>query len=267
MSMKKTEYSLTFYHVLIWNSVSPRKRSLSDTFLENGIGILVKTCRMAGFNVIVEDWANESFYKDISPHKLTRLRLLLYKRLLFKKVQKQGILTKFIGIIANANQRLIDIYLNFMMHRRLRCVARRIAREKIIFLGIKVWYGDAFKWSKELVKKVNKYSPETVTIACGAHPTIYQEDLLRHGNFDFTVISEVKHTLLDVLRIGYNKKTKEEIIASIKKAAEQGELNNLLYRDNGTIKKSVSKKPEMFSKEMPDMTTKKQSTYLRRRNF
>jgi len=258
MSMKKTEYSLTFYHILIWNSVSPRKRSLNDTFLENGIGILVKTCRTAGFNVVVEDWANKSFYRDISPQALTGFSRFLYKRLLFNKIQKQGILTKFISIIAQANQRLIDIYLNFMMHRRLRCVAKRIAREKITFLGIKVWYGDALKWSKELVKKVNKYSPETVTIACGAHPTIYQEDLLRHGNFDFAVVSEGEHTLLEILRIGYNKNTKKEIITSIKRAAEQAEINNLLYRDNGAIKRSVSKKVEMFSKEMPDTTAKKQ---------
>jgi len=248
MSMKKTEYSLTFYHILIWNSVSPKKRSLSDTFLENGIGILVKTCRTAGFNVVVEDWANESFYRDISPHILIRLSRFLYKRLLFDKTQEQNIFTKFVGIVAQANRRLIDIYLNFMMHRRLRCVAKRIAHEKITFLGIKVWYGDALKWSKELTKKVNKLSPETVTIACGAHTKIYQEDLLRYGNFDFAVVSEDEYTLLDILRIGYNKNTKKEIIASIKRAAEKSEINNLLYGDNGAIKSSVSKKAEMLNK-------------------
>ncbi|KPK96211.1 hypothetical protein AMJ80_01225 [bacterium SM23_31] len=248
--MTKTEYSLTFYHALIWNSVSPGKRSLTDTFIENSIGTFVNNCRKAGFNVIVEDWANLSFYKDISPNALTRINRFLYKRLLFKR--KQNILTKYTGSTASANQRLIEIYLNFTMHRRLKCVAKRIAREKIPFLVIKVRNGDAFKWSKELVKKVNKYCPETVTIAGGAHPSIYQEDFLRHSNFDLAVVSESEHTLLDILSITYNKKTKEDIIAAIKRAAEHELSNNLLYRDNGIIKRSVSENIETFNKEIPE---------------
>lgn len=240
-------------HLLLWNSVSPRKRSLSDTFLENGIGILVKNCRKAGYNVAVEDWANEIFYDNMSPKVLSKINRMLYKKLLFGKNRRYPkILTKLTGFIALANQNLLEMYLNFMMHQRLSKVAKRISREKIPLLGIKVWYGDGYKWSKELVKKVNKSSPETVTIAGGPHPTIYQEELLKDSNFDFAIVSEGEYALVDILSIAKNGSTKSEIVDEVNKAAEENKIRNLIYRENGIIKKSECKRLDIDSKEIPE---------------
>ncbi|NVM04696.1 MAG: B12-binding domain-containing radical SAM protein [Candidatus Helarchaeota archaeon] len=228
---------------------------MSDTFLENGIGILVKNCRKAGYNVVVEDWANETFYNNISPKVLSKINRLLYKKLLFgKNWRYPKIITRLIGFIALTNQNLLEMYLNFMTHKHLSKVAKRISREKIPLLGIKVWYGDGYKWSNELVKKVNKSSPETVTIAGGPHPTIYQEELLKHSNFDFAIVSEGEYALVDILSIARNGRTKSEIVDEINKAAEKNKIKNLIYRDNGIIKKSECKRLDIASKEIPEYT-------------
>ncbi len=238
--------------MLLWNSISPRKRSPSDTFLENGIGILLKSCKEAGFNIVIEDWATIDFYDNISPKILTKINRIIYKNIINNNNKYRLIKDKILPLMTLIIQKILDIIINIKMNGYLTKLAKEIANKNIPLLGIKVWYGDCFKWSKELVKKVNKYSPETITIAGGPHPTIYMEDFLRYSDFDLAVVSEGESTILDILTIAKKYEKKSDIISEIKRAAEKNTIKNLIYRNNGSIKKTEKKKLEINQKSIPE---------------
>jgi len=239
--------------MLLWNSISPRKRSPSDAFLENGIGILLKNCKEAGFKVIVEDWASIDFYSHISPKILTRINRIIYENVINDDHKKLTlIVNKILPFVTLITQKILDIFHNVKMNKYLNRLAKEIANKNIPLLGVKVWYGDGFKWSRKLVKKVNKYSPETITIAGGPHPTIYSEDFLQYSNFDLAVFSEGEFTILDILSVIKKCKKKSEIILEIKKSAEKNIINNLIYRCNNSIKKTERKNLEINNKKIPE---------------
>jgi len=245
------------YHMLLWNSISPRKRSPSDTFLENGIGILLRNCEDAGFNVIVEDWASIDFYNHLSPEILSRINRLMYKNIINNEHRKFPVFyDKILPFMTLITQKILDTFHNVKMNKYLNKLAKEIANKKIPLLGVKVWYGDGFKWSRKLVKKVNKYSPETITIAGGPHPTIYSEDFLQYSNFDLAVVSEGESTIIDILSVVKKYKKKSEILSEIGKAAEKNNISNLIYRDNNSIKKTERKKLEINGKKIPEYTNK-----------
>jgi len=241
--------------MLLWNSISPRKRSPSDTFLENGIGILLRNCEEAGFNIIVEDWASTDFYSHISPKILTKINRLMYKNIINNEHRKFPVIgNKILPFATLIMQKILNIFHNVKMNKHLNKLAKEIANKNIPLLGVKVWYGNDFKWSKKLVEKINKYSPETITIAGGPHPTIYGEDFLRYSNFDLAVFSEGEFTILDILSIVKKYRKKSEILFEIRKAAEKNTIKNLIYRENNTIKKTARKKLEINSKKIPEYT-------------
>ncbi|MCK4966023.1 cobalamin-dependent protein, partial [bacterium] len=185
------------HHLLLWNSISPRKRSPSDIFLENGIGILVKNCKDAGYSVRVEDWATVDFYTRISPKVLTKIHRYIYSRLLqTDKGKGTTFINKLYALVTLVSQKALDVFHTVRMNRYLTKLAKEISEDNIPVVGIKVWYGDGFKWSKKFVEKVNKYSPETITLAGGPQPTIYGTYFLYHSNFDLAVVSEGESAIL-----------------------------------------------------------------------
>ena len=118
------------YNMLLWNSISPRKRSPSDTFLENGIGILLQNCREAGYNLIVEDWASADFYNSISPKFLTGINRIIYQNILNKGNKTPAFVTKILAFFTLVIQKIIDAYHNIKMNRLLTKLAKKIASLK-----------------------------------------------------------------------------------------------------------------------------------------
>jgi radical SAM superfamily enzyme YgiQ (UPF0313 family) len=123
--------------------------------------------------------------------------------------------------------------------RRLVRLARQVRSAKLKVFGIKVWYGEAFTWSKFLVDQIHRYHPECIVIAGGYHVSLYQADVLKYSHFDLAVVHEGETALTAILDTvdsvqqqgrPWNKK---QFIQQLTAQDKRSQLPGLIYRIDG----------------------------------
>jgi len=72
--------------LILWNSIATRRRSPSDAFLDNGLGMLKTYLEKQGFKVEVIDWARSSQWEKITPTILARINHFLASVVLSSKL-------------------------------------------------------------------------------------------------------------------------------------------------------------------------------------
>lgn len=238
--------------LMLWNSFMGKAYSVSDCFKENGIGILTRACKEAGFKVIVEDPARIEFYSSFTKNDLTpRLSELAFK-IFGKRNDKDAVLRKEWDVLQD---NLADI-IKERMEKYIDELARKVSENQVKVLGIKTWLGHRFTYSERLAQKVRELSPNTIVIAGGPQVNQFKAHALEKSPFDFCIDVEGEITLVKIINIvreayseGY---TKEEAIKRISSLAEGGEICNLIYRNsNGKVKESPIKKISLNSKLFP----------------
>ena len=220
--------------ILLWNSLATRRRSAGDTFLDNGLGRLKAYLQSRGHEVIVEDWATDSFYSNLAVPLVARPLRALYKLLLFPRGDDlPPALAKLIGACTVGLQEIQSFAQRRRVKSRLKQLARMVAQQRIPIVGIKLWYGEAFLWAKYLGRLLQEATHETVIIAGGYHATLYEEDVLRFSPFDVAVTGEGEYALSEVLSIMDRMagRPKKEILEEI--AARH--IENTLWRNGGNI--------------------------------
>jgi radical SAM superfamily enzyme YgiQ (UPF0313 family) len=221
--------------ILLWNSLATRRRSAGDTFLDNGLGRLKAYLEGRGHEVILEDWATDSFYSSLAVPLIARPLRVLYNLLLFPQGDDSPpALARLIGVCTVGLQEIQSFAQRRRVKSRLKQLARMVARQKIPVVGIKLWYGEAFLWAKYLGKLLQEVAPQAITIAGGYHATLYEEDVLRFSPFDIAVRGEGEYTLSEVLSIidRMAGRPKEEILEEI---ATQ-HIENTLWRNGGNTR-------------------------------
>lgn len=232
--------------IWIWNSMARRRRSASDTFEENGIQIIKTYLSNQGHRVKVIDWATSDGFNLLSPYILKKINRRVF---LFTIKSQHQFIRKFSGIVSLLLQSLLSWFQAKRMKRKLKTLAKDILKNEIKFLGIKLWYGEAFTWSKYLVKQINRYSPETIVIAGGYHATLYQEDILNYSNFDLAITDEGEYVLHELLSMESDMKPlwkKSDYLHNLLHKLQEHPIQGLIYRDNGDIKKN----PRTYSREI-----------------
>jgi tRNA A37 methylthiotransferase MiaB len=220
--------------ILLWNSLATRRRSASDTFLDNGLGRLKAYLENRGHEVILEDWATDSFYSHLAVPLVARPLRALYKLLLSHQAENfPSALIKLLGAGTIPLQWLQSLVQRKRMKSQLRRLALRVAQQRIPIVGIKVWYGEAFAFAKWLGGLLQEIAPEALLVAGGYHATLYEEDVLRFGPFDIAITGEGEYPLSEILSIvdrmaGSPKKEILEKIAS-------QHIENTLWRNGGNI--------------------------------
>lgn len=233
--------------IWIWNSRARRRRSASDNFEENGLHLLKAYLLEYGISVQIIDDATRDGYNALSPPWLSHWNHLLYKQLFDQ--EKSKLVKTIIAPLASLTQNILSLIQHRRMILRLDAVARNIAIEKMKLFGIKVWYGEAFTYSKILTKLINKYSPATIVIAGGYHATLYEEDILQYSNFDLSVAGngeEPLKSIIEFVRSTYiNGMTKEDFLNILIKEQQDKPIPGLIFRNNNQIvfnSKNVSRK-------------------------
>lgn len=224
--------------IWIWNSMAKRRRSASDTFLENGLGIIESYLLKRGHQVKLIDQAVPASYDELSPTWLTQLLKNVYRQL-FAITSKKSPFKPALGILSLLLQSVLSAMQNQRMKKNLRKIARSVQKNQVRIFGIKLWYGEAFVWSKYLTKKIHQYSPQTIVVAGGYHATLYEQDVLRYSNFDLAICGDGEYVLADLLdRIPENW-DKMEYLKLIEQLADHHQINNLIYRKENDVLKSI----------------------------
>lgn len=236
--------------ILLWNSLTTRRRSASDTFFDNGLGRLKAHLESRGHEVILEDWATDSFYSDLAIPLLARPLRALYKLLLSRKgAELPSALARLLGAGTVGLQEIQSFVQKRRMKSRLKRLARRITQERIPAVGMKLWYGEAFAFAKSLGKLLHKIAPEVLIVAGGYHATLYEEDVLRFGPFDIAVRGEGEHATSEILSIvdRMAERPKKEIIEEI--AAQR--IENTLWRNEAGIAMAPKRAVMIEQKAIP----------------
>jgi len=227
--------------ILIWNSIAKRRRSLSDTFYDNGIGTIKGYLEDRGHEVEVVDWANGAFFQSLSPMFMAKLLRRIYSVMIKQKDKR---IRKLLGMLSLMLQEAMGVVQEARLKKHIKDLVSRIRREKIRLVGVKIWYGDAFKNAKYLAKELKRVSPETLVIAGGYHVTLYEENILKFSDFDLGVACEGEFALEEILKIAGkygNDWRKDEVLQEIIKLAEDAKIENLIYRKGSDIHKTKRK--------------------------
>jgi radical SAM superfamily enzyme YgiQ (UPF0313 family) len=220
--------------IVLWNSLTTRRRSASDTFLDNGLGRLKAHLETEGHEVILEDWATDSFYNDLAIPLIARPLRALYKLFLSRKRENLPLaLTKLLGAGTVGLQEIQSFVQRRRMNSLLKRLARNIRQRGIPAVGVKLWYGEAFSFAKRLAELLQKIAPEALIVAGGYHASLYEEDVLRFSSFDIAVRGEGEYPLSEILSIVDRMagRSKKEILGEI--AANR--IENTLWRNGANI--------------------------------
>ncbi len=239
--------------IWIWNAIASRRRSASDTFVENGLGVLAAGVERDGHAVRVIDWARGDFYSRIAPSALARLIRHMTLALMALGRKRKGFMFKALGLATLWLQQGMALVQRRRMARALRNLAREVARHNLQVFGMKVWYGEAFAWAKYLAHEIRRRSPETLLVAGGYHATLYEEDFLKHSPFDLAVIGEGETALSRILdlvdEVGANGR--EAVLTRLQTMIASGTLTNVVWRDGAAIRKTAKHAGNIDERRVP----------------
>ncbi len=239
--------------LLLWNSFMGKAYSVSDCFKENGIGILARVCKDAGFTVVIEDPARIDFYTAFTRNYLMpKLSELSERVFTFKNRGDMISLRKEWNLLQDELTRII----REKMEKYIDELARKTLENRVKVLGIKTWLGDRFAYSERLAQRVRELSPNTLVIAGGPQVNQFKAHALERSPFDFCIDVEGEVTLIQIMNtvkeVYSRGGTKSDALKKITDLAQAGKIFNILYRDdNGEVKETAIKRLSLNSKPFP----------------
>lgn len=198
--------------LLLVNSMAPRQRIASDAALENSLAILRTYLEDKGYLVEIVDEQRVSATEAGVPKWVVKLlQLLVWIQM--KTYHKS---TKYIWIffmlLSWPVQVLSLYYRNLYLTAKIDDIIRTIKLRHIRLLGIKVWYGDSFTWSKLLATKVKESCPEVVVIAGGPQVKVYAEHIFHQTGFDLAIMGPGEAILEKMIALSQMTTSKTEFM-------------------------------------------------------
>lgn len=221
--------------LILWNSIAKRRRSISDTFYDNGLATLRGYLQDKGHEIEIIDWARNDFFQSLTPLFLARWLRSIYVAM---KKSKSPFKRKLLGIFSIQLQELLGMIQDARLKKHLNAFARKLKNDNVRIVGVKLWYGEAYQNAKYLVRLLKKISPQTITIAGGYHVTLYEKLLMQDSGFDLGVVCEGEFALDDILKIidgAQGEWNKDAVLDAIAARAQAGAIENLLYRKGSEI--------------------------------
>jgi GNAT superfamily N-acetyltransferase len=191
------EVSSEGVNIILVNGHAPRQRSISDAALENSMAILRTYLAKRGIGVKVIDNQRVSKMEAGIP----RWCSILLRGI--TSIQLKFLNSKPITALLFLASWPFHSYSLYCRQRQMEESIETIIRElklgKKPFLGIKLWYGDAYKWSSRLAAAVRKYCPETVVVVGGPVVKVYGELVLGESNFDLAIMGPGEEVLASLI--------------------------------------------------------------------
>lgn len=222
--------------ILLVNSVAPRQRIASDAALENGLAILRTYLESKGCLVEIVDDQRITSVEDGVPQwcldllrNMINLQMKIYNR-------KLKFLWFIVMLLTWPVQALSLYYRKVYTRSRIDDIIKTIKDKDIEFLGVKVWYGDAFSWSNLLAARVREHCPNTVIIAGGPHVKVYGEDLLLNSDFDLAIMGPGEKVLEEMIVLRRQVKDKKEFLDAFQNGNDSSKLIKTgVYNENESI--------------------------------
>lgn len=211
------------FELLLVNSLSPRQRIASDAALENSLAVLRTYLEDRGLGVeVIDEQRVTAMEAGVPKWCLTLLRSLV--RLQMKTYRQNKAMWSIIMDLSYPVQVLSMYYRNRYINNKANDIIRIIKENAVPFLGIKLWYGDSFTWSKHLAAKVKAACPETVIIAGGPQVKVYGEHVLSETDFDLAIMGPGEELLEKLILLRRNTKSKKDFLAAFQNSISKSKL-------------------------------------------
>lgn len=199
--------------ILLVNSIAPRQRIASDAALENGLAILRTYLEDEGFSVdVVDDQRIASVEEGVPSWCLSLLRNLVHLQM--KIYPRRFVYLWWLIMLLTWPVQSLALYCRRVhARRRIEDIVKMIKERHIDFLGVKVWYGDAFTWSNLLASRVRETCPQTVVVAGGPHVKVYGEEFLVNSDFELAIMGAGEETLAEMISLRRHTKDKQAFLA------------------------------------------------------
>ncbi|MFC1544770.1 B12-binding domain-containing radical SAM protein [Gemmatimonadota bacterium] len=237
--------------LILWNSVSSRRRSPTDDFLDNGLAILKTYIESKSFNVEVIDWANSVQWDAMTPTVLARLNGTLARWLMGSGNGASGRGRKILGAVFMLSQELVTKFQTRAQRKMIRALARHARDAGCKVVGIKTWYGETYITARQFAVELRKAAPEMLIVAGGPHASTYREAVLEDNAFDFAVVGEGEDALVGMLQLAAECSSRAELVSKVVDEARAGRLENTIYRYNGGFEISKRRKLHAEGKTIP----------------
>lgn len=187
--------------ILLINSFAPRHRIVSDTSLENSLALISTHLQEQGFAVhVVDEQRVTSVEKGVPRWVLHLLRLLSHYQVEANNASHR-LVSLLLLLISWPLQALSLYYRRQYMNRLMDNIVSLVNDDGIPMVGIKLWYGDAYKWSLALAEKIKTQCPDTVVIAGGPHVKVFGEHVLEEQVFDLAIMGPGEEALAQLLSL------------------------------------------------------------------
>ncbi|SHJ20594.1 B12-binding domain-containing radical SAM protein [Propionispora hippei] len=206
----------TSIDLILVNSFAPRHRIASDAALENGLAIIRTYLEDRDFIVYVADEQRVSAVEDGVPTWLLTVLRWVVQLQGNPLVSRFKSLTLLVMLLAWPLQSITLAYRQKHMDKIIDNLATLVTTDHIPFVGIKVWGGAPYAWSKRLSAKIRALSPETTVIAGGPHVKVYGENMLAQGEFDLAIMGPGEEVLEELLKLRKTVPTKVEFMALVR---------------------------------------------------
>lgn len=197
-------------------------RSLSDFLPDNGLASLASSLIEENVEVKIFDFNLPSIFSEIYSDEIKNfLKDFSYK--IFMEEKKPSFfeilkLKKVSKLIEENKKKYIEKLKNFLLET--------IEREKIDFIGFKLWAGDGFDWSIEIGNFLKKKKPEIKIFGGGPQVDIFEHYIFEKGEF------------FDALCYGEGERTIKEMAKFVQGKKKLKDIPNLIYKENGKIIKT-----------------------------
>ncbi|QDR79467.1 B12-binding domain-containing radical SAM protein [Sporomusa termitida] len=172
--------------ILLINSYAPRQRVVSDAALENSLVILRTYLEYKGIHAeIVDDQRVTALEKGVPQWCLRLLKTMT--RLLMKFYRVKPLAAGMLVAAWPLQAYALQCRREYLRNRR-RQIAADVQARQIPIVGLKLWYGEAYTWGRELAAEIRQYSPETIIIAGGPQVKVYGDIVLSHTDFDLAIM-------------------------------------------------------------------------------
>lgn len=185
--------------ILLVNGYAPKQRSISDTALENSLAMLRTYLENNGVGVEVADDLRISGMAEGVPFWCRRLLKTLTKIQL--NYSGNRFIARSLLLAAWPLHALALERRRARMRGRIQQIVAVVKARQIPFLGIKLWYGDAYAWGLALAAEVRRQCPETVIIAGGPQVKVYGELVDEEASFDITVMGPGEEILEKLVKL------------------------------------------------------------------
>jgi radical SAM superfamily enzyme YgiQ (UPF0313 family) len=197
--------------------------SPSSLMPDNGLASLAGELIKNNHEVEILDYGTANLIKRLIPRKLSLKLRGIYKDFSKNDSNKLKEIYNFLSL-KNIQRKLTNIQKK-EINNISQEISLKIKKEKIGFVGLKLWAGDGMMGSKIITKQIKKDHPNVKIFGGGPSSYIFRELLFKHLPIDVLCYDEGENIISDLAKYSEGKKNLADI-------------PSIYYRKNGKIKKN-----------------------------